>query len=90
MLEIIFDQQGEFKAFYAAELFCQNNDISCGTLGRDLPIGLMWGDVEIAKWRNLSVEDIKLLHGRMTSKDYRNGPITLRIVEHGRGTYDNA
>ena len=91
MIEIIFDQKGDFKALYAFETWCQENDIASGRLCGDLPIGLFWGrETDIAKWRNLFIEDIKALYGRATSRDFRHGPITVQIVERGGGTYDNA
>lgn len=80
MIQMRFDQKGDFAANYAAEKWCEDNDISFGLMCRDLPRGLMHGDYNIAKWRNLSAREIKSLHGRMTG-DMRNGPVFIEICE---------
>lgn len=43
------------------------------------PIGLMFGEGwRIAKWRNLTREEIETLHGTITG-DQRNGPVKVSI-----------
>lgn len=81
MLEKVFDQAGEFAAFKAAQAWLKARGFSVGSLMRGAPIGIMLGDVKIAKWRNLDAEDRADLHGIMTTPtySYREGPVTVRI-----------
>lgn len=63
-MQITFEHDGsEFSALSAAERWCRERGISSGSPERDSPIGLMLGDVTIAKWRNLSGADRKALDG---------------------------
>ena len=80
MIQMKFDQKGDFAANTAAERWCEDNGISYGSMCRDLPRGLMYGEWDIAKWRNLSASEQKQLHGRMTG-DMRNGPVFIEICE---------
>lgn len=79
--QIKFDQPGEFKAFYAAQDWCRANGISYGSMQRGSPIGLMHGDVWIAKWGNLTKSEQNECHGTMTSPSFRDGPVTIFIKE---------
>lgn len=81
MITKTFDQPGPFAAFNAADAWCAENGISIGrTAGIGNPIGLMYGNVDISKWYNLSKQDIAELDGRITG-NFREGPITLTIRE---------
>lgn len=76
----VFDQQGDFEACRAAEAWCRENGYSVGTMqGRD-PRGILLGDYDIAKWRNLDKMHRAALHGVMTGS-MRNGPVTVEIYE---------
>ncbi len=77
-MEVIFDQKGDFVAIRAAEQWCRDNGYSYGSMQRDDPIGLMKGDYSIAKWRNLSANEIKQLDGTITG-DKRNGAVKITI-----------
>lgn len=76
-----FTGSSDFEANSAAEKWCREQGISYGSMQRDAPRGLMWGDYDIPKWRNLDAEDVAGLDGRMTSADFRAGPITVSIRE---------
>lgn len=52
-------------AVIAAEAWCAERRISVGRMQAKNPRGLMFGDVDIQKWRNLSAADRNLLHGVM-------------------------
>lgn len=68
-----------FTALYAAEDWCKANGISYGRLcGPGLPIGLMRGDFDIQKWRNLRQSERAALDGKM-SGNFRSGPITIDL-----------
>jgi hypothetical protein len=40
----------------------------------------MYGDYAIAKWRNLTGDEIRMLDGRMTG-NFRQGPIVIDIKD---------
>ena len=55
----VFDKTGDFAAFQEAENYLKENGYSWGSMQRDDPIGIMKGDYDIAKWRNLSAKEKK-------------------------------
>lgn len=73
-----FEQIDTFAAWRAALDFCKQMGISVGTQCAGKPVGLMWGDVRIAKWRNLSKREIAELDGTIVG-DRRGGPLVLKI-----------
>lgn len=77
-----FTQQGEYEACHAAERFLQERGFSVGIMQGPSPRAIMLGDYQIAKWRNLSREDIAKNHGAMTG-NMRTGPITIVIYGSG-------
>jgi hypothetical protein len=77
---IRFDEVGDFKAYYAACDWCKKNGVSYGSMQRDDPIGLMRGDYDISKWRNMTKKEQESLDGQMNG-DKRNGPVTITINE---------
>jgi hypothetical protein len=50
---------------------------------RGSPRGIMFGNYDVSKWRNLSKRDRADLHGVMTTAtgSMREGPVTVRIFE---------
>lgn len=72
-----FDADGDFGAYYAACEWLKQNGFSYGSMQRDDPMGIMKGDWEIAKWRNLSESDKKSLDGQMSF--VRGGKCTVSI-----------
>jgi hypothetical protein len=74
----IFESDETFGAYYAAERWCRANGISCGSPCTSAPIGLLFGNYQIAKWRNLTAKERSLLHGTITG-NLRNGPMTVFI-----------
>lgn len=81
MTEKIFNQTGDFAALHAARAWVENQGYSCGSLCRDMPIGLLKGEWTIAKWKNLTANERKQLDGQMTSSDFRNGPVIVTLKE---------
>lgn len=61
---------GDFSANDAAEAFLRERGFSVGSMQRGDPRGIMFGDCDIAKWRNLSASERTALHGVLA---YRNG-----------------
>ena len=74
-----FNQTGTFEAHYAAEAWCKTNGISCGSMERGHPIGLIRGDALIAKWSNMTKAEQEQCDGTMTSQSFRNGPVTISM-----------
>jgi len=81
MKRITFDQQGDFKAYYAAEKWCKENGVSHGSMQRGNPIGLMRGDYVISKWSNMTKKEQGECHGLMKSVSFRNGPVIIEMKE---------
>ncbi|MGK0158800.1 hypothetical protein [Pseudomonas mosselii] len=75
-----FDQEGTFQALYAAQNWLRENGYSYGSTCRDEPIGVMKGEWDIAKWRNLSRQDVAGLDGVLLGSP-RNGPMELKLKE---------
>ena len=69
---------GDFSDFDAAMEHLESCGFSVGSMQRDDPIGIMFGDFCIAKWRNLSLKDRGELHGTITG-DKRNGPVVVTL-----------
>lgn len=80
---IRFDADGDFRAVGEAERWLEEQGISYGSMQRGAPIGLMRGDVAIAKWRNLSREERDALDGTMESVSFRHGPVFVRLRDKG-------
>lgn len=74
----VFDQEGDFNAFYAAQAWCDENGISYGSMQRNDPIGLMRGNYFISKWRYIEKKERDELDGTMTG-DMRNGPVIITL-----------
>jgi hypothetical protein len=79
-MKLTFNQTGDFQALYAAQAWCEQADISYGSLCRAKPVGLMRGEFGIAKWKHISAEQRKQLDGTITG-DFRNGPVTIEIKD---------
>lgn len=79
-MNVTFNEAEDWAAVRAAEKWCEENGISVGTMQAGSPRGLKRGVHSIAKWRNLSKSDMKLLDGQMTG-DMRNGPVYIDISD---------
>lgn len=75
-----FGQEGTFQALYAAHKWLEDNGYSYGSTCRDAPIGVMKGDYIVAKWRNLSRNEVAELDGVLFGNP-RNGPLELKLKE---------
>jgi len=76
---IVFEQQGDFQALYAAEDWCRANGVSFGSMERANPIGLMRGNYLISKWTNMTKKEQDECHGTMTSPRFREGPVVITM-----------
>ena len=69
-----------FGAVNAAEADLEARGFSVARMQAHQPSGILFGDFDIQKWRNLSTAHREALHGQMTG-DFRNGPVTVRIFD---------
>ncbi len=75
--ELKFNEKGTFESLNKARCWLNENNYSDGSLCGDKPVGLLKGDFFIAKWKNLTTEEIKELDGVMISNDFREGEVFL-------------
>jgi hypothetical protein len=80
--EIFFREEGTFQSLYAAQKWLYDNGYSYGSNCAGAPIGILKGEYNIAKWKNLSAAEKNLLHGVMVSDDFREGTIAIKFFEH--------
>lgn len=74
----VFTGTAIFEADRKAVAFLEAAGFSVGrSQGRD-PRGILFGDFDIQKWRNLRKADVAGLHGRMTT-DSTHGPARVHI-----------
>lgn len=67
----------DFGDVRSAERWLAENGYSVGHGQRGCPRGILIGDFDIQKWRNLSKRDIADLDGQMTGG--RGGPVEVRL-----------
>lgn len=70
----------DFDGLHDAEAFAAEVGFSIGSMQRDQPMGLLFGDFKIAKWSNLSATERQALHGKITG-DKREGPVSVTIFD---------
>lgn len=66
----------DFSAAREAERALEAAGFAVGRGQRGSPRGVLLGDYDIQKWRNLRPQERRDLHGELTG-DGRHGPITL-------------
>jgi hypothetical protein len=82
-----FDRPGEFKACEAAERWLSERGFSVGRMQGHSPRGILHGDFDIQKWRNLRKDELSALHGRMWGS-MRHGPVYIEISDDVLRTYE--
>ncbi len=68
---------GDFVAVRRAEKLLTDHGFSVGTMQKPEPRGILFGDYDIQKWRNLSREDREALHGLMSGN--RDSQVSIEI-----------
>lgn len=76
---VTFTDAGDFKAWDAAVRHVEAVKCSIAPMQKDAAAGVMYGDFAVQKWRNLGPTHRSTLHA-LVFGDYRNGPLTLRIL----------
>ena len=80
-MTIEFSAIGDFKALADATAFATQKGYSVGSLCGKEPVALIRGkDVLVAKWRNLTGREKGFVDGLITSTDFRNGPVTVKLL----------
>ena len=70
----------EFSAAHSAEEFLTSAGFSVGRMQRADPRGILFGDFDIQKWRNLNAHERRELHGYMQG-NMRIGPVKIEIYD---------
>lgn len=78
---IEFNESGDFQSYYKACEWLKENGYSYGSMERGEPIGLMKGDFNISKWRNLRPFEREKLDGIMTSRSFRESSVKITIYK---------
>jgi hypothetical protein len=74
----VFKGKEDFESQHAAEKWCRDNGISYGSTCAMAPQALLFGDYDIAKWRNLTAKERNQVHG-VIEDSRREGPVTVKI-----------
>lgn len=69
----------EFPSDQAAEDALSRAGCSLGRQQRDAPRGILYGDFDIQKWKNLSTDDRAALHGVYRRLQYAPGPVEVTL-----------
>lgn len=69
---------GHELAHRKAAAWCEENGYSVGEMCGPQPIGIMRGEWQIAKWRNLTKREQDQLDGTITG-NFRDGPVKVTI-----------
>jgi hypothetical protein len=68
-------------AINAAREFCAGKGYSIGSLCGHDPVALILGkDILVAKWKNMTGREKAYVDGLITSPDFREGPVTVKII----------
>jgi hypothetical protein len=79
-LRLTFTDPFDFTAAHRAVALLENAGFSVGRMQAGAPRGILFGNYDIQKWKNLSADHRQALHGVMTG-DMRNGPVTVEIFD---------
>jgi hypothetical protein len=79
---ITFEGTEDFEAINKAEAFLKSAGFSYGSMQRGEPIGIMFGDFLISKWRNMTAAERHSLHGQITADtSFRSGPVHIDLYD---------
>lgn len=73
-----FKGEAPFEALHACSQWLEERGYSRGSTCALYPTGVLFGDWDIAKWKNLTKKEIAALDGHITG-DTRDGPVTLHL-----------
>lgn len=79
IVDVTVNLPGDFKAYNRALEALRTNGFSVGRMEAHSPTGILFGDFDIQKWRNLSRDDRIQLHGTITGS-CRHGPCRVFVL----------
>lgn len=69
-----------FSGLYAAQAWLKENGYSYGSLCGFEPVAIVKGPYNLTqKWRNLTSKERAFVDWQITSKDFRNGAVQIRV-----------
>lgn len=82
--QVTFSDAGDFAALYAAQAWLKARGFSYGEMQGNSPIAILHGNgISIAKWKNLSAEELNDVHGKIMPStlvaSMRGGPVTIYL-----------
>ena len=80
-----YNKDESFSASYAAEQKAKRLGYSVGSMQRDDPRAIAKGDLYIAKWWNIGVEEADRIDGVLVSEDMRDGDVYIVIFNKVAG-----
>ncbi len=81
MIQREFNEVGDFRAYDACRHWLESLGFSVGSMQRDAPTAAMFGNYAVAKWRNLSDDERRETHARITSEaGFRSGPVKVTLM----------
>lgn len=87
--ELVFKGKADdtFSAYYEAQEKLKELGVSAGSMQREAPIGLVFGDVGISKWRDLG-PDIRKLDGLLIPLNggFRGGDAVIYLAKKPQDT----
>lgn len=86
---LAFNDVGTFVALHRMEAEMSAAGFSVGRGCAGMPTGLLFGDFDMAKWKNLNREDRDGLHGVVTGSR-REGPLLVTIFDDAPPAARNA
>jgi len=78
-----FSDVGDFVAYRRAKAWLEGQGYSVGRMQAHAPSGVLRGDYDIQKWRNLRPHERAALDGTVTG-NFRHGPVVVRLAREGR------
>lgn len=73
----LFEGSGDFQSYFAATKWLDDNGYSYGSMCAPMPIGILKGSFQIAKWKNLTNAEIAALDGIMETSRDGNSTVTI-------------
>lgn len=75
-------QSADFDAYHRAVKFLTDRGFSVGPMQANSPTGVMFGQWDVSKWRNLSKVQQQACDAVITAGNFRHGPVTVTMREH--------
>lgn len=77
-LNIEFSEQVPFSAYSAACAWLDERGFSYGSMSSPFPTAIKKGDIEIARWKNLTDRERADVDG-VIEGEFREGPVSIKL-----------